>query len=308
MNTLHRSPHRGRSWGNKAACAGGLVLGLLLLGSCATPAQPANRTVPTSNLLTFAEGFEALATQLTTAQRAATNATEASSVITLKHYVDETFATIWGQPSGLLGSTGAIQHRTWKTRWQTRFSDFDPAYGARYKDSPPIISDPSALGMMGLGRQMRRHLGSTYPDYENKDQLLAPLNNLIGWTRLDDGITKAERQPRIDLTYMWDAPQAFWLGEADTGWLAVVEAQAINILKTEYGTDLELARRHAEDLLALVQRCQDGLDANGNGLVEALPMEGAFNTLREVLTAQIPTINRAPVNDEAVNEEAPKDL
>ena len=93
--------------------------------------------------------------------------------------------------------------------------------------------------------------------------MLTPLNNVIGWQRLDDGVTKAERQPRIDLSYRWDSPRAFWQSDADTGWLFTVQAQALNILKSDYAGDLPLARQHAKALQALVKRCRDG-DAHDN--------------------------------------------
>src|SRR5690606_4099576 len=83
-------------------------------------------------------------------------------------------------------------------------------------------------------------------------------------------------QPRISLTHMWDAPAAFWNSTADTGWLYEAEAQAINILKTDYGTDVGEAREHAAGMTQLLQRAVDGVDANRNGTVEPARMEGGL--------------------------------
>ena len=39
-----------------------------------------------------------------------------------------------------------------------------------------------------------------------------------------------------------------------------VQSQALNILKTDYGDDLRMARRHMKDLAALTRRCLRGND------------------------------------------------
>ena len=104
------------------------------------------------------------------------------------------------------------------------------------------------------------------------------LSNVIGWMKIDDGVTKGERQPRVDLTYQWDAPVEFWMSTADTGWLHEAFAQALNILKTDYGDDVEMARSHAADMVDLLEKTMEGVDANGNGSIEPVRMEGGLLT------------------------------
>jgi hypothetical protein len=110
------------------------------------------------------------------------------------------------------------------------------------------------------------------------EHVITSLNNVIGWMKMDDGVTKGERQPRVDLTREWDSPIEFWMSTADTGWLHEVYAQALNILKTDYGRDLSLAKQHAAGLTRLIQKAIDGVDANSNGSVEPIKMEGGIAT------------------------------
>jgi hypothetical protein len=100
---------------------------------------------------------------------------------------------------------------------------------------------------------------------------------VIGWTYITTGLKVREVQPRISLTHVWDAPPAFWNSTADTGWLYEVQAQAINILKTNYGNDVEEARRHAADLVNLIDRVITGVNANENGRIESIVMEGGLD-------------------------------
>ena len=92
------------------------------------------------------------------------------------------------------------------------------------------------------------------------------------------GVTKGERPPRVDLTYQWDAPVDFWMSTADTGWLHEAFAQALNILKTDYGDDVEMARSHAADMVDLLEKTMEGVDANSNGSIEPVRMEGGLLT------------------------------
>ena len=103
-------------------------------------------------------------------------------------------------------------------------------------------------------------------------------DQVFGWMKIDDGVTKRERQPRVDLTYQWDAPVDFWMSTADTGWLHEAFAQALNILKTDYGDDVEMARSHAADMVDLLEKTMEGVDANGNGSIEPVRMEGGLLT------------------------------
>ena len=207
--------------------------------------------------------LEQLAAQ---AYEAATLATRSEDLAALRRHVDAVYASVWGQPSGLLERTGAAVVPGWKTRWQTTYTEFDPAYAARYGGAPPAITDPRALGIAGRGRAIRRALVERLEVAQpaavaGLQSVVASLNNVIGWTRLDDGVTKAERQPRIDLTYRWDAPKSFFQGSADTGWLYEVQAQALNILKTPYGSDIAVARRHAGSLSTLLAKVRFGAEA-----------------------------------------------
>jgi hypothetical protein len=215
------------------------------------------------------------------AEAAAVSAAEASSISEIKRRADEVFAFVWGQSSGLVDRNGAASMRGWKSRWQVTFTDFDAAFGERYGGAAPDEADPAQLGIAGRGRYVRRYLATDANDSATRDRLVASLNNVIGWMRIDDGVTKAERQPRVDLTYQWDAPKEFWQSSSDTGWLFEVQAQALNILKSSYGEDLATARAHAEDLARLVRKCRDGVDADGDGTISATRMEGGLAAVRD---------------------------
>ncbi len=213
----------------------------------------------------------------TRAHAASKRAVKASTIKALKFDVDAVLSEIWGIPAGISDSRGAAAVHGWKTRWQTSYDKFDPAFGERYGNRPPTIIRVDELGIVGRGRHIRRVISSE--KQPNADEpigrFLISLNNVIGWTRLDDGVTKAERQPRIDLTYRWDADNSFWLGTADTGWIFEVQAQALNILKSDYA-ELEDAQAHARDLLFLLKKCVSGQDLNNDGAINAIEAEGGF--------------------------------
>ena len=169
----------------------------------------------------------------------------------------------------------------WKTRWQTTGEEFDEDHVARHGKSPPNVTDPAQLGLMGRARHLRAGLVARYeadPSQGHLPHVIHSLNNVIGWMRLDDGVTKAENQPRVDLTYMWDAPSAFWNSSADTGWIHEAFAQALNILKTDYQGDVSLARSHAAAMTAIFSRCRSGVDADGDGAIAPVLMEGGLET------------------------------
>ena len=236
----------------------------ILLAACQTSIPPpATPDTHSSAALQIAAHITAHMTDIanlaTDARQAAENAADADSVDEVRREADSVFGLVWGQASGLLSGQRAAQIQPWKSRWQVSFTDFDPAYGVRYGDAPPTTVDPSKLGIAGRGRHVRRQLLTELensPDNADIEGVVRALNDVIGWTRIDDGVTKAERQPRIDLTYRWDAPKSFWQGDADTGWLFAVQAQSMNILKTDYAGDLETARRHAADLLELARKVE----------------------------------------------------
>ena len=214
---------------------------------------------------------------LSQAHSASQSAEKATSVKELKMYTDTVFETIWGAPSGLLSTTGAVLAHGWKTRWQTDGTEFDEAHVERHGSDKPVISDPVKLGIMGQGRAIVKMLVPRQEE-PHAEHVLASLSNVIGWMRLSDGVTKGERQPRIDLTHVWDAPTRFWNTTADTGWLGEVHAQAINILKTEYGEDFATAQEHAKAMTALLEKCRSGVDENSDGAVAPIMMEGGLDT------------------------------
>jgi hypothetical protein len=173
----------------------------------------------------------------------------------------------------------------WKERWQVSGEEFDPNFVRRLGSAPPRVTDPSALGIVGRGRAIRPRLEQIADSASSANAsaraaavgALASLNDVIGWTHITRGYKGREVQPRISLTHEWDAPTAFWNSTADTGWLFEAEAQAINILKTEYGNDVDEARRHAAGMTELLQRVRDGVDADSDGTVEPARMEGGLN-------------------------------
>lgn len=255
---------------------------LALTASQVSAAQTDQFEPPLADYGTTGEHLAGLLELADAAQDAANRAVEAVAITEIKVLADQVYASVWGRSSGLVDNPGAAAVAGWKTRWQVTFTDFDPAFGARYAGKPAEISNPSQLGIAGRGRYVRRHLAAQFDTTKDAqqqastEQLIASLNNVIGWMRIDDGVTKAERQPRVDLTYQWDAPKSFWQGSADTGWIYEVQAQALNILKTNYGTDLETARNHAQGMADLMRKCREGTDANGNGNIEPTQMEGGL--------------------------------
>ena len=219
---------------------------------------------------------------LTEAYDHSQKAHNASDINAVKQHTDGVFTFIWGQSSGLGGTLGgAAAIHGWKTRWQTTGVDYDEDHVARHGDQPPLVDDPSKLGIVGRGRHIRTLLQEAY-DLDNTQShlphVIHSINNVIGWMRLDDGITKAENQPRVDLTYVWDAPAEFWNSSSDTGWINEVMAQALNILKTDYNGDLEMAHSHAAAMTALLEKCRTGVDADGDGMISPVMMEGGFDT------------------------------
>ena len=210
------------------------------------------------------------------------NAAESAAAIDLiKQHADAVFAAVWGQPSGIAGVSGGAAHmHGWKTRWQTTGEEFDENHVGRHGNTPPAIDNPALLGIMGRGRAAMA-LMLENSEEPHMGHVMASLSNVIGWMRLDDGVTKGERQPRIDLTHVWDAPSRFWNTTADTGWLNEVFAQAINIIKTDYGADVSMAQSHAQAMTALIERCRTGMDEDGDGTVAPVMMEGGLDTALE---------------------------
>ena len=209
-----------------------------------------------------------------------------ATVAVVKAGADLVFETVWGLRSGLAdGHRGAAAIHGWKSRWQVTNADFDEDFAERYGTKPPEVDDPTALGIVGHGRYVRKQLQALLDGEDATDaqklhgqHVIASLNNVIGWMKIDDGVTKAERQPRVDLTRVWDAPSDFWLSTADTGWLHEVFAQAINILKTNYEDDLAMARQHAAAMTRLIEKYRNGVDADEDGAVEPAMMEGGLMT------------------------------
>ena len=256
-----------------------LAFSLLVL-LCLTPASMAQAQGDIEDHL---QAFDQLSLHALEASR---TAEQASSVADVKAQADVVFEAIWGLKSGLAdGQAGAAAIHGWKTRWQVTNADFDDGFAERYGTKPPEITDPTALGMLGRGRYVRKQLqalvdGGTATEAQqlHAPHVIASLNNVIGWMKMDDGVTKAERQPRVDLTRVWDAPSAFWLSTSDTGWLHEAYAQALNILKTDYEDDVATARQHAAAMTQLLEKCRDGVDADQDGAIAPAMMEGGLST------------------------------
>jgi hypothetical protein len=225
--------------------------------------------------------------QITQQALATSRAAEtAATVADVKVAADKVLQAVWGAATGRGdGNTGEINVPGWKERWQVTGAEWAPSYAKRLGTAAPKITDPRQLGVMGRGRAVRGRLmqitsvSPVSPVAERKaaEQVLASLNDVIGWTYISEGLKVNEMQPRVSLTYMWDAPPEFWQGDADTGWLDEVFAQAVNILKTDYGTDVAEARRHAAGMTVLLEKVLNGVDADKNGTVEPKMMEGGLN-------------------------------
>jgi hypothetical protein len=213
------------------------------------------------------------------------SAEKASSVADVKAAAGKVIQTVWGSAASRgEGNTAELTVPGWKERWQVTGAEWAPSYAKRLGTAQPKITDPRQLGVMGRGRAVRGRLtrfvfdsATAAPAREQAKQLFASINNVIGWTYIGEGLKGNEMQPRISLTYMWDAPPEFWQSDADTGWLDAVFAQASNILKTDYGTDVAEARKHAAGMTELLQRVLNGVDADKNGTIEPKMMEGGLN-------------------------------
>lgn len=269
----HQPTGTARAWG-KAPWIG------LLAIACWTLDAPAYAQ---DDIGAHLQAIDALSQQALEASRAAESA---ATVADVKAGADAVFETAWGLRSGLHGDEhGAAHIHGWKTRWQVTNADFDEDFAERYGTKPQEVDDPAALGIVGRGRYVRKQIqalldsdSATDAQKRHAEHVIASLNNVIGWMMIDDGVTKAERQPRVDLTRVWDAPSAFWNSTADTGWLHEVYAQALNILKTDYEGDVATARRHAAAMTQLIEKYRNGVDADNDGTVEPAMMEGGLTT------------------------------
>jgi hypothetical protein len=213
------------------------------------------------------------------------SAEKASSVAEVKNAAGKVIQMVWGTATARgEGNTAELTVPGWKERWQVTGAEWSPSYAKRLGTAQPKITDPRQLGVMGRGRAVRGRLTkiiydstAAAPVRESAKQVYASINDVIGWTYIGEGLKGNEMQPRISLTYMWDAPPEFWQSDADTGWLDAVFAQASNILKTDYGTDVGEARKHAAGMSELLQRVLNGVDADKNGTIEPKMMEGGLN-------------------------------
>jgi hypothetical protein len=220
------------------------------------------------------------------ALRATRAAEQAGTVAEVRTAADRAYTLIWGMPSGMAaGGAAEAPYPGWKEQWQVTGGEFSPSFAARYGTEAPRITDPRQLGVLGRGRAVRNRLveiareGSRAPAAQRTaaEDVIASLNNTIGWMYLTEGFKGREAQPRVSLTHVWDAPPEFWNSAADTGWFFEVEAQASNILRTDYGTDVAEARTHLQALSELLAKVLRGVDADGNGRIEARPMEGGLD-------------------------------
>lgn len=212
------------------------------------------------------------------ALQASKEAMMAGSVAEVKRHVDVVFEAVWGIPAGLAEGSGAVATHDWKTRWQSDTTDFELETPEKFGVEPPRITDPSKLGIVGNGRHVRKLLwADSLNTNAHYDHIISSLSNVIGWMRMDYAPARGG-MPRVDLTYKWDAPTEFWLSTADTGWIFEVYTQAENILRTNYGDDLAEAKKHASDLTMLIEKTMSGFDANNNGNIEPVAMEGGMDT------------------------------
>lgn len=233
-----------------------------------------------------------LGEQALAASRAAEKATTVEEV---KAGADQVFETVWGMKSGMVKAEpfGDVPAHGWKVLWQTSGAEFDSMWTARYGTKPPTITDPEKLGIAGRARYLRDHLealakdeNTPAADRQRAERIAASLNNVIGWMRLRVGLKGDERQPRISLTEEWTSSPEFWNSTADTGWLYEAYSQAVNIMKTDYEGDVEMARKHAADMTRLIEKYLNGVDADNDGTVEPEKMEGGLYTaLREAESA-----------------------
>ena len=225
--------------------------------------------------------------QLTRTALARSRAAErAATVAEVKSAADEVLQTVWGSATARgAGNADEVRYPGWKERWQVNGGEWSATYTKRLGAVPPKITDPRQLGVMGRGRAVRgrlTHAGrdgsvASSTDTAAVARVVASINNVIGWTYMSEGLKGNEMQPRVSLTYLWDAPAEFWQSSADTGWLDEVFAQAVNILKTDYGSDLAEARKHAAGMSELLEKILNGIDADRNGTVEPAMMEGGLN-------------------------------
>jgi len=225
--------------------------------------------------------------QLTRTALARSRAAErAGSVSEIKTAAGEVLQTVWGSATARgVGEVDEVRHPGWKERWQVNGGEWAASYTKRLGTTPPKITDPRQLGVMGRGRAVRGRLTHAGPDRATSSptdttavaHLVASLSNVVGWTYMSEGLKGNEMQPRVSLTHLWDAPAEFWQSSADTGWLDEVFAQAVNILKTDYGSDVAEARKHAAGMRELLEKVLNGVDADKNGKVEPKMMEGGLN-------------------------------
>jgi hypothetical protein len=225
--------------------------------------------------------------QLTRQALARSRAAErAGSVAEIKAASGDVLQAVWGSAAARgEGNVDEIRVPGWKERWQVTGGEWAASYTKRLGTTPPKITDPRQLGVMGRGRAVRGRLthvaadhAAAFPaDTTAVAQLVASLGNVVGWTYMSEGLKGNEMQPRVSLTYLWDAPAEFWQSSADTGWLDEVFAQAVNILKTDYGSDVTEARKHAAGMSELLEKVLNGVDADRNGTVEPKMMEGGLN-------------------------------
>jgi hypothetical protein len=225
--------------------------------------------------------------QLTEQALATSRAAEqAATVAEVKTAADKVLQTVWGSATGRgEGDASEIRVPGWKERWQVTGGEFAASYSKRLGTAAPKITDPRQLGAMGRGRAVRGRLTqladgaptSATADKTATERVVASISNVIGWAYMSEGLKGNEMQPRVSLTHVWDAPAEFWQSDADTGWLEEAYAQAANILKTDYGSDVAEARRHAVGMSELLQKSLNGVDADKNGTVEPKMMEGGLN-------------------------------
>lgn len=190
-------------------------------------------------------------------------AATADTVEEIKEHAEHVYELIMGVPSGGTGSTLG-----WEERWYPQSADVP--------------------GLDAKARYVRELIQVLVDDPNSSDEVqlhgsfvVQSLNNVVGWMIHGTGRKSGTLQPRLNLTYVWDAPTEFWLSSADTGWVHEVSAQASNIIRVNYGDDVEEARKHAEAMIPLMERVFEGAETDADTLFWPYMMRGGLEVVMQ---------------------------
>lgn len=188
-------------------------------------------------------------------------AANAETVEEIKEHSAKIYELIMGVPSS--DTAGALG---WEDRWYPQSADV-PGFDAK-------------------ARYVRELIQVLIDDPDTPDEVklhgsfvIQSINNVIGWMIHGTGRKAGTLQPRLNLTYVWDAPTEFWLSTADTGWIHEISAQATNIVRVNYGDDIEEARKHAADMIPLMDRVFEGDETDVDTLYWPYMMRGGLEVV-----------------------------